>query len=68
MAKTKSKQLKVTLIRSPFGCLPRHRECVRGLGLRRLHHSVVVDDTSQIRGLIGKISYLLRVEENEHAS
>lgn len=64
MAATKGKQLKVTLIRSPSGCLPRHRDCIRGLGLRRLHHSVTVKDTPQIRGLIGKASYMLRVEEN----
>jgi len=64
MAKTKGKQLKVTLVRSPFGRLRNHRDCVRGLGLRRLHHTVSVQDTPQVRGLIEKVSYLLRVEEN----
>ncbi len=64
MAKTKGKEIKVTLVRSPFGCLRNHRDCVRGLGLRRLHHTVSVQDTPQIRGLIEKVSYLLRVEEN----
>jgi len=63
MAKIKGKEIKVTLVRSPFGRLPNHRDCVRGLGLRRLHHTVSVEDTPQIRGLIGKVSYLLRVEE-----
>jgi len=64
MAKTKGKEIKVTLVRSPFGRLPNHRDCVRGLGLRRLHHTVSVQDTPQVRGLIEKVSYLLRVEEN----
>ena len=64
MAKTKGKQLKVTLVRSPFGRLRNHRDCVRGLGLRRLHHTVSVQDTPQVRGLIEKVSYLLRVEES----
>lgn len=64
MAKNKGKQIKVTLVRSPFGRLRNHRDCVRGLGLRRLHHSVSVQDTPQVRGLIEKVSYLLRVEES----
>ena len=64
MAKSKGKQIKVTLVRSPFGRLRNHRDCVRGLGLRRLHHSVSVQDTPQMRGLIEKVSYLLRVEES----
>ncbi|HVA55013.1 MAG TPA: 50S ribosomal protein L30 [Gammaproteobacteria bacterium] len=64
MAKNKDKHIKVTLVRSPFGRLRNHRDCVRGLGLRRLHHSVSVQDTPQVRGLIEKVSYLLRVEES----
>ncbi len=68
MAKSKNKQLKITLVHSTFGRLPKHRACVRGLGLRRLHHSVSLEDTPQVRGLIEKVSYLLRVEEGEHAS
>jgi large subunit ribosomal protein L30 len=58
-----AKNVKVTLIKSRFGRLKNHRECVRGLGLRRINHSVVVQDTPEIRGMINKISYLLRVEE-----
>jgi large subunit ribosomal protein L30 len=58
-----AKNVKVTLIKSRFGRLKNHRECVRGLGLRRINHSVVVEDTPEIRGMINKISYLLRVEE-----
>ncbi|MBU6421262.1 MAG: 50S ribosomal protein L30 [Gammaproteobacteria bacterium] len=58
------KQIKVTLVRSPFGRLKAHRDCVRGLGLRRLHHSVTLIDTPEVRGMISKASFLLRVEEN----
>ena len=64
MSKSAAKQLKVTLIRSPFGRLKAHRDCVRGLGLRRLQHSVTLADTPEVRGMIAKASYLLRVEEN----
>jgi large subunit ribosomal protein L30 len=64
MAKTKGKEIKVTLVRSPFGRLRNHRDCVRGLGLRHVYHMIRVEDTPQMRGLINKVSYLLRVEEN----
>ncbi|KAB7622901.1 50S ribosomal protein L30 [Alkalilimnicola sp. S0819] len=59
----KSKQLKVTLVRSANGRLARHRACVAGLGLRRMNHSVLVQDTPENRGMINKVSYLLSVEE-----
>ena len=64
MAQTKTKQLKVTLVRSPFGRLQRHRDCVRGLGLKRLRQTVSVEDTPAVRGMIAKAGFLLRVEEN----
>lgn len=57
------KKLKVTLTKSWYGRSPGHAECVRGLGLRRPYQSVVVDDTAENRGMIDKVSYLLRVEE-----
>lgn len=59
----KSKQLKVTLIKSKFGRLPKHRACVTGLGLRRMHHSVLVEDTPENRGMVNRIAYMLRVEQ-----
>lgn len=59
----KQRQLKVTLTRSKFGRLPRHRACVAGLGLRRIGHSVTVTDTPENRGMINKISYMVAVEE-----
>ncbi|MDB4307788.1 50S ribosomal protein L30 [Gammaproteobacteria bacterium] len=56
-------KVKVTLLKSKHGRLKNHRACVAGLGLRRIRHSVVVEDTPENRGMINKISYLLRVED-----
>ncbi|MDG4597815.1 MAG: 50S ribosomal protein L30 [Candidatus Contendobacter sp.] len=56
-------KLKVTLVKSTHGRLAAHRACVRGLGLRRTHSSAVVIDTPENRGMIRKVSYLLKVEE-----
>lgn len=58
-----AEKLKVTLTRSIFGRIPSHAECVKGLGLRRIRHSVVVDNNACTRGMIQKVSYLLKVEE-----
>ncbi len=57
------KKLKITLVRSIISALPRHKECIKGLGLRRMHHTVLVDDTACNRGMINKVNYLLLVEE-----
>ncbi|MEL7537188.1 MAG: 50S ribosomal protein L30 [Pseudomonadota bacterium] len=56
-------KVRVTLIKSKHGRLKNHQACVSGLGLRRMHQSVVVDDTPENRGMINTISYLLKVEE-----
>jgi len=56
-------KVKVTLVKSKFGRLKKHIACVHGLGLRRINHSVVVEDTPENRGMINKVSYLLRVED-----
>ena len=58
-----NKTVKVTLVRSPIGTMERHRQCLKGLGLRRMHHTVEVIDTPQNRGMINKVSYLLKTEE-----
>jgi large subunit ribosomal protein L30 len=57
------KQIKVTLVRSPIGAPPKHRECVRGLGLKRMHQTVTLEDTPAVRGMARKIDYMVRVEE-----
>jgi len=56
-------KLKVELVRSLNGRVKKHQDCARGLGLRRMHHSVEVVDTPENRGMINKISYMLKVEK-----
>lgn len=60
---TEAKELKVTLIKSIYGRLKSHQACVRGLGLRRMHHTVTVVDTPENRGMLNAVSYLLKIEE-----
>lgn len=57
------KKLKVTLVRSTAGRIASHKACVAGLGLRRMHHTVEVQDSPSVRGMINKVNYLVRVEE-----
>jgi large subunit ribosomal protein L30 len=57
-----NKTVKVTLVRSPIGTMERHRQCLRGLGLRRMHQTVELQDSPAVRGIINKISYMLQVE------
>ncbi|MEE9446376.1 MAG: 50S ribosomal protein L30 [Arenicellales bacterium] len=57
------KKLRVTQIKSIHGRLKKHQACVRGLGLRRMHHSVEVIDTPENRGMINKVSYMVTCEE-----
>ena len=59
------KTITVTLVRSTIGRLRKHKACVRGLGLRRMHQSVEVEDTPAVRGMINKVAYMVRVE-GEH--
>lgn len=55
------RELSITLKRSVIGTPLRHRVVVRGLGLRRLHHTVRRPDTPQVRGMIARVGYLLEV-------
>jgi large subunit ribosomal protein L30 len=57
------KMMRVTLVRSMNGRLASHQACVRGLGLRRMHHTVEVEDTPCTRGMVNKVYYMVRVEE-----
>ena len=57
------KKIKVTMVRSANGRLKKHQACARGLGLRRMHQTVEVIDTPENRGMVNKISYMLRVED-----
>ena len=60
---TDDKTLRVTLVKSMSGRLESHRACVKGLGLRRMHHTVEVADTPANRGMVNQIHYLLEIEE-----
>ena len=62
MGDSQNRKLRVTLVRSPVGARPEHRASVRGLGLRRINHTVELPDTPAIRGMVRKVSYLVRCE------
>jgi len=57
------KKIKVTQMKSVHGRLPKHRACITGLGLRRIRHTVELEDTPSIRGMINKVSYMVKVED-----
>jgi large subunit ribosomal protein L30 len=61
--KPAQKKLKITLIRSVINTRESHRATVRGLGLRRLNHTVEIEDTPATRGMVNKVGYLLKCEE-----
>lgn len=64
MAKAGAKKsMKVTLFKSTHGRLEAHRDCVRGLGLKRIGHTVEVEDTASTRGMVNKVNYMVKVEE-----
>jgi large subunit ribosomal protein L30 len=56
------KKIKVTLVKSVIGTKQDHRATVRGLGLRKLNSSAMLEDTPAVRGMIHKIAYLVKVE------
>lgn len=55
--------MKVKLVRSMHGRVKGHKECVRGLGLRRMHQVVEVEDTPSTRGMVNKVYYMVQVVE-----
>jgi large subunit ribosomal protein L30 len=57
------KKIKVKLVKSTAGCKQEHRDTVRGLGLRRLNHVAELNDTPEVRGMINRVNYLVRIEE-----
>ena len=58
----KAQKIQVTLVRSTTGRLASHKACVAGLGLRRIRHTVEVEDTPAVRGMINKVNYMVKVE------
>jgi len=57
-------KIKITMIKSKFGRLPSHQACLKGLGLRKINQSVELLNTIENRGMVNKISYMLKVEES----
>ena len=60
-----AEKMKEKLVRSLHGRLKAHRDCVRGLGLRRMHQVVEVEDTPATRGMLRKVEYMVRVVEEQ---
>mgnify|MGYP000471713304 CR=1 FL=1 len=58
-----NKTVKVTQVKSAIGRLPKHRACLAGLGLRRINHTVELEDTPSVRGMINKVYYMVKVED-----
>jgi large subunit ribosomal protein L30 len=58
------KRVRIVQVRSEIGCDQRQRATVRGLGIRRLHQVVELEDTPAVRGMIGKVAHLIRVLED----
>lgn len=57
-----NKTLKVTQVKSSIGRLPKHKATLTGLGLRRIGHTVELEDTPSVRGMINKVYYMVKVE------
>ena len=62
MAKAKA-TFKVTQTKSVHGRLKNHRACIAGLGLRRIGHTVELEDPPSVRGMVNKVYYMVKVEE-----
>ena len=58
-----AKTVKVTQMKSSIGRLPKHRATLKGLGLRRINHTVELEDTPSVRGMINKVYYMVKVED-----
>ena len=58
-----AKTVKVTQYRSTIGRLPKHKATLRGLGLRRINHTVELEDTPSVRGMINQVYYMVKVED-----
>ena len=56
-------KLKVTLVKSPIGCVPKHRRTVEALGLKKVNKTVELSDNAAVRGMVNQVSYLVKVEE-----
>ncbi len=58
-----AKTIKVTQVKSSIGRLPKHKATLRGLGLRKINHTVELEDTPCVRGMVNQVRYMIKVEE-----
>ena len=56
--------LKITLVKSPIGAVPKHRKTVEALGLTKMHKTVELPDNACTRGMVNQVRHLVKVEEN----
>ncbi len=56
-------KLKITLVKSPIGAIPKHRRTVEALGLTKMHKTVELPNNAATKGMIAQVGYLLKVEE-----
>ena len=57
------KMLKITLVKSPIGAVPKHKATVPAMGLTKMHKTVELPDNASTRGMIAQVGYMLKVEE-----
>ena len=57
------KKIKVTLVKSPIGAIPKHRATVAALGLKKMGRSNILPDNAAVRGMVQQVSHLVKVEE-----
>ena len=58
-----AKTVRITQLKSSIGRLPKHRATLKGLGLRRIRHTVELEDTPSVRGMINQVSHMIKVED-----
>ncbi len=58
-----AKTVRITQVKSSIGRLPKHRATLKGLGLRRIRHTVELEDTPSVRGMINQVHYMIKVED-----
>ncbi len=56
-------KLKITLVKSPIGAIPKHRATVEALGLKKMHKTVELPDNAATRGMVAQVAHLVKVEE-----
>ena len=58
-----AEKLKITLVKSPIGAVPKHKKTVEALGLKKLHKTVEMPDNAAVRGMVWQVKHLVKVEE-----